>query len=443
MSGFLLQLAVSNALLSAALAGLAYAVHHRGRHPVLAHALWVVVLVKVVTPPLVILPLVPRPASVVVDSGPPTAASLGALAQALSPGAPEMTAPLVVDGPALLVLLWALGSALVLAVSLLRVRRFEGLLRRTSTPAPPPIARLAQTLATSLGLRSVPAIELSRARVSPMTWWMGRRVRIVIPSALAERTDPQHLRWVLAHELAHVRRRDHLVRWLEWVACVSFWWNPVVWWARRKLREAEEASCDALVLERLDGPARSYARALLAVVEILARPATPPLALATGVGAAEALERRFRIDPLGSPSAARPSLAVREPPRDERRLTRRRGRHGRRARDPCRSGRERSRSARGRGGSTASRRVRRGPWRRCVRDGERSARADHQDPRQAGAGGTDPPAARLGRRLRGDGWPRCVRWDAGPRPCLTAGAARTTSRDDRDATSSGVAPTAT
>jgi BlaR1 peptidase M56/RTX calcium-binding nonapeptide repeat (4 copies) len=123
---------------------------------------------------------------------------------------------------------------------------------------------------------------------------MGGRVRIVVPSALTERTDPQHLRWIIAHELAHVRRRDHLVRWLEWLACVTFWWNPVVWWARRKLREAEEASCDELVLDRLRGPARSYGRALLAVVEILAHPATPPLALATGIGAGAGLERRFR-----------------------------------------------------------------------------------------------------------------------------------------------------
>ena len=115
-----------------------------------------------------------------------------------------------------------------------------------------------------------------------MTWWTRGRVRIVLPDALLEGVDDQELRWVVAHELAHIKRHDHLVRWLEWLACVSSWWNPVVWWARRNLRFDEESACDAFVLERLDGQPRSYARMLLAVVELLSSPAARPPAVATG-----------------------------------------------------------------------------------------------------------------------------------------------------------------
>ena len=178
--------------------------------------------------------------------------------------------------------------------SVIRIRRFDRLLERTSSPPPSDVVRVATEIAAILGLRSVPDIALSSARVSPMTWWMGRRVRIIIPRALAVGVDRDQLRWVLAHELAHVRRHDHLVRWLEWVARVVAWWNPVVWWAQRHLREAEELSCDALVLERLRDEPRSYARALLAVVEFLAQPTASQPVLATGMGAGATLERRFR-----------------------------------------------------------------------------------------------------------------------------------------------------
>ena len=65
---------------------------------------------------------------------------------------------------------------------------------------------------------------------------------------VADERRVQDWQWIVAHELAHVRRRDYLVRWVEWLACVCFWWNPVVWWAQRNLRAMEEICCDDLVL---------------------------------------------------------------------------------------------------------------------------------------------------------------------------------------------------
>lgn len=288
MTVFLFQAAVSNLLLSALLAGVAYAVHRRGRYPVLAHLLWVLVLVKLVTPPLFLLPLAQIPASSGASTGP-------ALASAATADTGLGVAWFVERGATALLIAWALGSAVVLMVSLLRIHRFDRLLRRTSSEAPAGLQWLAQEVAEQLELRSVPIIHISTARLSPMTWWSGGRVRIVLPEALRDEVDRDQLRWVLAHELAHVKRRDHLVRWLEWIACASFWWNPIAWWARSKLRFDEEASCDALVLDRLGPQPKSYARALLAVVELMARPAIRPPAVATGIDGGGALEHRFRL----------------------------------------------------------------------------------------------------------------------------------------------------
>ncbi|MXX36145.1 MAG: M56 family metallopeptidase [Gemmatimonadetes bacterium] len=85
------------------------------------------------------------------------------------------------------------------------------------------------------------------------------------------------VRWIIAHELAHVRRRDHLVRWLEWFACTVFWWNPVAWWARRRLRAAGEVCCDALVVRALGCAPRAYARALVRAIDVVRTKPTPPL----------------------------------------------------------------------------------------------------------------------------------------------------------------------
>jgi len=278
----LTQLAASNLLASLFLAVAAYAVHRRGRYPVLAHLLWVLVLVKIVTPPVLTFSMVP----------------LAGLAT-LSPRAPaeglSLTGTAIELGVAGLLLLWMLGSLLVLATSLWRIHRFDRLLRATSVVAPAEVQVIATRLAQRLGLRSTPAIFTTSARISPMTWWAGRGVRVVIPQALAGEIGEAQLRWVLAHELSHVKRRDHLVRWLEWLACVAFWWNPVAWWARHNLRIDEEVACDAMVLDRLSPQPRAYATALFNVVEFLSREAVRPPAVATGIDGAGSLERRLTV----------------------------------------------------------------------------------------------------------------------------------------------------
>jgi len=194
-----------------------------------------------------------------------------------------------------LALIWLLGSISVLAWSLVRIFRFNRLLGMASGAAPPQVQESAATIAHRLGMAAAPTIYTTSARISPLVWWLGGKVRILIPAAMSRRMDADQLQWILAHELAHVRRKDHLVRWLEWLACSLFWWNPVVWWARRHLRANEEVCCDALVLSSLKPAPRTYASSLMTVVEYLASPALRPPAMASEINSGGFLERRFKM----------------------------------------------------------------------------------------------------------------------------------------------------
>ncbi|MHC4990585.1 MAG: M56 family metallopeptidase, partial [Planctomycetota bacterium] len=284
MNDLFLQFAASNLVLSVVLAVAAYAVQRTGRFPVVAHLLWVLVLVKLVTPPIVTIPVVSLPGLTAAATAPiPTTTGLEAgSADTLIPDASDTLAMLAADGAPTgsfitassvdrarigLLALWLLGTVCVLSWSLAHIVRFNRLLGMASEPAPPPLQRAAGEIASRLGLRSTPTICVTSAHISPMVWWIGGPVRILIPAELVRNMQAGDLRWILSHELAHVRRRDHLVRWLEWLACVSFWWNPVAWWARRNLRINEEICCDALVLASFDPQPRTYAHALMAVVE--------------------------------------------------------------------------------------------------------------------------------------------------------------------------------
>jgi beta-lactamase regulating signal transducer with metallopeptidase domain len=300
---------VSNVLLSLLVAIVAYAVHRAGRWPMIAHLLWVLVLVKLITPPIIQIPI--WDVTVVQSSGVlgldmrdetvganerPTD-SAGRRSQAAADAVSVGTA-----SPArfwswsnCMLLAWGVGSAVVFAWSAGRIVRFHRLLRTAAIGAPEHVQHSAARLARRIGLQSVPMMLTTTAHLSPMVWWMGGRPRVVLPRDLLHRVDAQQLDWIVAHELAHVKRRDHLVRWLEWLTCVGFWWNPVAWWARRNLRINEEICCDALVLSSFRSEPRSYARALMTVVEFLGTAVMRPPAVVSAMSSGRFLERRFRM----------------------------------------------------------------------------------------------------------------------------------------------------
>jgi beta-lactamase regulating signal transducer with metallopeptidase domain len=287
------------------------------RRPALAHGLWLLVLVKLVTPALVPLP-VPWPASSEpgpaaaalpqVVEPPPShlvdAAPAGPLAPLLPAGPEaEVLLPVVQDAPAAaagwrwqdaLAGTWLAGALAWWALAGWRLRRFQGLLR-LATPAPTAVQEQARRLARRLGLSRCPEVSLVSVAVSPMLWALGWRPRLLLPADLWQSLNEEQQQALLTHELAHLRRRDHWARRLELLVRGLYWWLPVVWWAGRQLREAEEHCCDAWVVWALPGGAPAYAAALIDTVAFLGRARAALPVGASGIGHALTLKRRLTM----------------------------------------------------------------------------------------------------------------------------------------------------
>jgi uncharacterized protein (TIGR03435 family) len=67
---------------------------------------------------------------------------------------------------------------------------------------------------------------------------------------------------VMAHEQAHVQRRDPLFQWLALFNRAVFWFHPLAWWMERRISALAEEACDAAVLARGIDP-RDYSEYLL------------------------------------------------------------------------------------------------------------------------------------------------------------------------------------
>lgn len=95
---------------------------------------------------------------------------------------------------------------------------------------------------------------------------------IVVPLASCAGVSPEMARAALAHELAHVARRDWLVEiGLRVVEAVLFF-NPFVWLLAAQVREEREACCDAWACERLEMPRVAFAESLASWARCLAAP---------------------------------------------------------------------------------------------------------------------------------------------------------------------------
>jgi beta-lactamase regulating signal transducer with metallopeptidase domain len=318
-----LRVGLSNAVVACALAVVAALVGRFGRRPALSHALWLLVLVKLVTPALVDVPVPwpqekvpvsvaepapePQPEVVVLAEEPSVSLPVelepaDAIVEAPpQPVAEPPTQPVVTSSVAAwldwrvpIIVLWIGGA---LAWLLLAARRAWGFARclRFASPAGARLRTEVVYLARRLELPEPPEVLLLPGRISPMVWGLGRAPRLLLPAELLARLDDGSRQTLLAHELAHLRRRDQRVRLFELLVTALFWWHPVVWLARRELREAEEQCCDAWVLWALPRQAKTYALALVETVEFLseARPALPPAA--SGVGHVNDLRRRVTM----------------------------------------------------------------------------------------------------------------------------------------------------
>ena len=102
---------------------------------------------------------------------------------------------------------------------------------------------------------------------------------IVLPSA-ATQWSAARLHAVLAHERAHVARRDSLQAAIGDVVCVMYWFHPLAWITSRQAALAREQACDDIVLAEGIAPA-AYATAILDVARTLQRRHAYGLPMAT------------------------------------------------------------------------------------------------------------------------------------------------------------------
>jgi beta-lactamase regulating signal transducer with metallopeptidase domain len=207
-----------------------------------------------------------------VPSFDPIVASAQPLAQPFATSAPVQAASVYVDAntPLLLFGIWALGMVAVVMFRFARWKQVEEALwsaKPVSMSADVPVKTTAYFMEPGLvGIR---------------------RPALLLPEDIISRLSTDELNAIVAHEHAHLRRRDNFTATLHMLVEALFWFYPPVWWIGLRLIEERERACDESVLAS-GRSAEVYAESILKVCRLYVQ---SPLASVSGVSGADLKKR--------------------------------------------------------------------------------------------------------------------------------------------------------
>lgn len=295
------------------------------RRPALRHALWFLVLVKLVTPPLIPVPVLAgvtaesdstldKPVPRVVDitevepaSGnvndealPLTAQSMMDLKDSDRTSAVKVEPHEAATPPEILprviataVFAWTAVALILLTRGFLRVRRLSLLIQRADE-ANDRLKRIARVAGQRMGVADFDVREID-GQIPPMVWARWSRPVILFPRELIGQMSDDQLLWAVGHELAHFRRRDQWSNSFAMLVTALCWWHPAAWVARNEMRKAQELCADEAVIRACDVSVRSYMKTLLQALEFIQLDEIPSAAPASCLFDSSALESRFQI----------------------------------------------------------------------------------------------------------------------------------------------------
>ena len=165
-----------------------------------------------------------------------------------------------------LIAVYLIGVAAMLLRLLLAFGGGERLRRSSALISDPQLLEILDAQVRHLGLSFVPPVRMCRRVTSPIIVGV-LKPTILLPIALLAELTPAQIESVLTHELAHLRRWDHLANLLQRMVETVLFFHPAVWYVSATVSRERENCCDDLVLK--SGADRSgYAEALLRVAEL-------------------------------------------------------------------------------------------------------------------------------------------------------------------------------
>lgn len=192
--------------------------------------------------------------------------------------------------PAALALTWLCGFLACLSLWLVRWARIAKQARRADPVTGGRELEALRRVEQTHGARGPLTLRITAGSLEPGVFGIFRPV-LLWPAGISAHLDDEQMEAILAHEVAHVRRRDNLTAALNMLVQAVFWFHPLVWWLGARMVDERERACDEEVVTAGSNP-EVYADGLLRACRFCVE---SPLACVAGVTGADLKNRVVRI----------------------------------------------------------------------------------------------------------------------------------------------------
>jgi beta-lactamase regulating signal transducer with metallopeptidase domain len=193
----------------------------------------------------------------------------------------------------LIVLVWIMGVALFILKLLGGISYVYYLRSRLNFPADEYWIETLDKLKNKVGVKqSIDLVESALTRTPMVVGHL--KPMILFPIGAINKLSPTEVEAILAHEIAHVMRKDFIFNILQSVVEALFYYHPAVWVISSTIRNERENCCDDVAIE-ICGNSMDYAKALVMVQEMAYYPMYQPAMAFAGNRKNQLLYRVQRI----------------------------------------------------------------------------------------------------------------------------------------------------
>jgi bla regulator protein BlaR1 len=130
----------------------------------------------------------------------------------------------------------------------------------------PSLLAVFEKLKRKLTMPASLRLRMSARQISPMVIGIFKPC-IIVPAAILSGLNPEQVEAILVHELAHIRRYDHVIMIIQTLVSQVLFFHPAAWFFSAGINRERENCCDDFVMKTFPNPI-NYIKALTMIQEL-------------------------------------------------------------------------------------------------------------------------------------------------------------------------------